>query len=176
MTSIELKERYERLHDKMASMDDEHAEKVFAGAQMWAFGKIAETSPTIAEMWLGKMEAICWYNYLSDAEAKMIAAKLVNQDGNTGAKWSKDAFLQTVEKLDGEVEKEPYYNDNALWVTAVMIYSDHAKSIAEDMGHASPADIPSEKMARSRYRKAVEKLCDKDRKRFIREYFEDELT
>lgn len=140
-----MKERYERLHDKMAGMDDEHAEKVFAGAQMWAFGKIAETSPTIAEMWLGKMEAICWYNYLSDAEAKMIAAKLVNQDGNTGAKWSKDAFLQTVEKLDGEVEKEPYYNDNALWVTAVMIYSDHAKSIAEDMGHASPADIPSEK-------------------------------
>lgn len=175
MTSIELKERYERLHDKMADMDDEHAKKVFAGAQMWAFGKVAESSPAIAEIWLGKLEAICWNNYLSDAEAKTIASKLINQDGSTGPRWSKEAFLQTVEKLGGDIEKEPYYNDNALWVTAVMIYSDHAKSIAEDMGNASPSEIPSEKMALSCYRKAVEKLCDKDRKHFIREYFENEL-
>lgn len=175
MTSIELKERYGRLHDKVARMDDEHAEKVFIGAQMWAFGKIAESSPTVAEIWLGKLEAVCWNNYLSDAEAKMIATKLVNQDGSIGAKWSKDAFLQTVEKLGRDIEKEPYYNENALWVTAVMIYSDHAKSIAEDMGHTSPSDIPSEKMALSCYRKAVEQLCDKDRKHFIREYFEGEL-
>lgn len=175
MTSNEMKERYERLHEKMLGMDDEHAVKVFAGAQMWAFGKVVESSPAVAEMWLGKLEAICWNNYLSDAEAKMIASKLVNQDGSTGAKWGKDAFLQTVEKLGGDIEKEPYYNDNALWITAVMMYSDHAKSIAEDMGHALPSDIPSEKMALSCYRKAVEKLCDRDRKHFVREYFENEL-
>lgn len=176
MAASEMKERYEQLYEKMVGMNDEHADKVFAGAQMWAFGKVAEVAPSVAEIWLGKLEAICWNNYLSDSEAKMIATKLVNQDGSTGPKWSKEAFLQAVDKLGGNVAKEPYYNDNALWVTAVMIYSDHAKSIAEDMGHASPSEAPSEKMVLSCYRKAVEKLCDKDRKYFIRGYFEDELT
>lgn len=172
---MDLKERYERLHEKASRMDDEHAERVLDVAQMWAFGKVAESSPTVAEMWLGKMEAVCWNNYLSDAEAKVIASKLVNQDGSVGPKWGKDTFLQVVEKLGGEIDKEPYYNDNALWVTSVMIYSDHAKSIAEDMGHTSISDVPTEKMALSCYRKAVEKLCDKDRKHFVREYFEDDL-
>jgi hypothetical protein len=53
-----------------------------------------------------------------------------------------------------------------------MIYSDHAQSIAEDMGQRSPNEVPNEKMALSCYKKAVEKLKDPDRPRFVREYFE----
>lgn len=153
----------------------DHGHEVFAEAEEWAFNKMSETSPSMAEMWLAKLEAICWYNYLSDSEAKSIAAKLINQDGIVGAKWNKDTFLSAVEKLGGEIEKEPCYNENALWVAGNMIYSDHAKSIAEDMGYATIAEVPAEKMALSCYKKAVEKLCDKDRKYFIREYFEDEM-
>lgn len=52
-----------------------------------------------------------------------------------------------------------------------MIYSDHAQSIAEDMGYKSPKEVPNEKMAVSIYKKALEKLKDADRPRFVREYF-----
>lgn len=175
MTSIELKERYGWLHRKMTDADDKHNRQIFFDADKWAFDRIADTAPATAQIWLDKLQAVCWNNYLTDSEAKTINASLVNQDDSIGGKWSKDTFLQTIERLGGVTEKEPYYNANALWVVANMIYSDHAKSIADDMGAGSPTSVPSDKMALSCYRKAVEKLCDRDRKHFVREYFEQEL-
>ena len=68
--------------------------------------------------------------------------------------------------------EKPYYNCYALWVTANMIYSDHANSVAEDMGYPNPEAVPNEKMALSMYRKAVEQLKDVDRPKFVREYFD----
>ena len=53
-----------------------------------------------------------------------------------------------------------------------MIYSDHAQSVAEDMGMSSTEAVPNEKMALSMYRKSVEKLKDHDRPKFVREYFD----
>ena len=175
MTSIELKERYGRLHRKMTDADDKHNRQIFFDADKWAFDRIADTAPATAQIWLDKLQAVCWNNYLTDSEAKTINASLINQDESIGGKWSKDTFLQTSERLGAVTEKEPYYNANALWVVANMIYSDHAKSIADDMGAGSPTSVPSDKMALSCYRKAVEKLCDRDRKHFVREYFEPEL-
>ena len=168
-------ERYEELYKDMATAKDVEKMHVFGAVGKWMFCRLAEENPRMAQMALDKLEAMYWNNYLSDAEAKEICAALVNQDGTAGAKWGKEAFLQVVEKHDGETEKKPYFNDNALWVTANMIYSDHAKSIAEDMGAQSVAAVPAEKMALSCYRKAVEKLCDRDRKHFVRQYFAEEL-
>ena len=65
----------------------------------------------------------------------------------------------------------PYYNCYALWVMANMLYSDHAQSVAEDMGYKTPAEVLNEKMALSMYKKAVEKLKDVDRPHFVRQYF-----
>ena len=168
-------ERYEALYEDMATSKDVDKMHVFGAVGKWMFCQLAEMNPRAAQMALDKLEAMYWNNYLSSAEAKDICAKLVNQDGTTGPKWSKEAFLQVVEKHDGEPEKKPHFNDNALWVTAAMIYSDHAKSIAEDMDAQSVAAVPAEKLAYSCYRKAVEKLCDRDRKHFIRQYFAEEL-
>ena len=56
-----------------------------------------------------------------------------------------------------------------------MIYSDHAKSIAEDMGYKSPAEVPAEKMALSCYRKAVENLKDVDSGFHVRRYFKHKM-
>jgi hypothetical protein len=52
-----------------------------------------------------------------------------------------------------------------------MIYSDHAKSIAEDMGYKSVAEVPNERMALSCYKKAVESLKDPDKGFKVRDYF-----
>jgi hypothetical protein len=40
------------------------------------------------------------------------------------------------------------------------------------MGMSCPEVVPNEKMALSMYRKAVEKLKDTDRPKFVREYFD----
>ena len=120
---------------------------------------------------LDKMEATEWHNYLTETEAAKIAPTIVNQDGTHGPHWSYDVFKGAVESLGGKPSEKPYYNCYALWVTANMIYSDHAQSVAEDMGFNSPSDVPNEKMALSMYKKAVEKLKDVDRPMFIRPYF-----
>lgn len=52
-----------------------------------------------------------------------------------------------------------------------MVYSDHAKSIAEDMGYKNPSEVPNEKMLRSCYNKALERLCDLDNGFHVRKYF-----
>jgi hypothetical protein len=145
---------------------------IFGEAEVWAFEQVAEKQPRIAELWLDKLEATHWNNYLSKAEADEIAATIVNQNGSRGAHWTYDTFKGAVESLGGKMSEEPYYNCYALWITANMIFSDHAQSIAEDMGQRSPNEVPNEKMALSCYKKAIEKLKDPDRPRFVREYFD----
>ena len=175
MKAEEIKQRYEQLYNKMKVSGEVRQMKIFGEAEKWAFDKMLASDPKTAEAWVAKLEAIEWYNYLSDTEASHIASTLINQDGSMGAVWDKATFLSVIEKNGGEMEHSPHYNSNALWVVAAMIYSDHAKSIAEDMGYNSVADVPVEKLAMSTYRKAVEKLCDKDRKFFVRPYFSEYL-
>lgn len=175
MKAEEIKQRYEQLYRQMANSREVRQMMIFGDAEKWAFDKVLATDQKTAEAWVAKLEAIEWNNYLSDSEASHIATTLLNQDGSMGAVWDKATFLSVIEKNGGEAERMPYYNSNALWITAAMIYSDHAKSIAEDMGYTSVADVPVEKMAMSTYRKAVEKLCDKDRKFFVRHYFAEQL-
>lgn len=175
MNTEELKQRYEQLYHKMANSKDVRQMIIFGEAEHWAFKKMLMSDPKTAEMWLAKLEAVEWNNYLSDAEAVLVVSKLVNQDGSVGGVWDKATFEKVVQANGGYTERMPSFNDNALWATAAMIYSDHAKSIAEDMGYSSVAEVPVEKMAMSVYRKALEKLCDSDRTYFVRPYFAETL-
>lgn len=100
-----------------------------------------------------------------------ISIRTVNQDGIKGFHWNHDVFIKAVESLGGITEEKPYYNSYALCVVANMVYSDHALSIAMDMGYKSPAEVPNEKMALSCYRKAVEMLKDIDHGFKARKYF-----
>lgn len=168
----EILERYEELYEDMATSGNKDKMIAFGDAERWAFKKMNEISPKDAQCWLDKLEAMHWKNYLSKAEAEEIASHLINQNGKIGAHWGYDTFKNAVESLGGKVAEKPYYNCYALWATANMIYSDHAQSVAEDMGMSSPEAVPNEKMALSMYRKAVEQLKDVDRPKFVREYFD----
>lgn len=159
----EMKKRYEELYAKMATSKDVSRMKAFGSAEHWAFNKVVELNPKLAQMWLDKLEASEWNNYLSQAEAEKIAAELQNQDGSKGAKWPLTQFESVVTSLGGEVSHEPKYNKYALWVTANMIYSDHAKSLKEI--------VPEIDLPKVVYKMAVERLTDIDRPRFVREYF-----
>jgi hypothetical protein len=171
----DLVKKYLELYEDMAESTASEKMRIFGNAEKWAFKKMVELSPKMAQCWLDKLEAIAWNNYLSNEEAQEIVATLVNQNGVKGAHWAYDIFKNAVESLGGHPVASPYYNCYALWVTANMLYSDHAQSVAEDMGYKTPAEVPNEKMALSMYKKAVEKLKDIDRPNFVRTYFEDVL-
>ena len=168
---MELMEKFEALYEQMRKSADAPNMMTFGYAAKTMFEKIAKQHPAIAEEWLTMLNPISYHNYLSEEEAQHIVDSLVSQNGDIGAHWDRRTFEQVVTRLGGKVEEMPYYNKCALWVVANMIYSDHANSIAEDMGYPM-GGAPSEKMARSCYRKAVEKLTDPDRPRFVRAYFD----
>ena len=163
--------QYLEQYEKMATSGNPELMKIFGENDKWAFEEMVKISPKTAQEWLSKNESIKWHNYLTKEEAERIASNFINQDRTKGAHWSVEAFKQALNSLGAEHEDDPFYNFYALWVTANMIYSDHAQSVAEDLGYKSPTEVPNEKMALSMYKKAVEKLRDADRPRFIRAYF-----
>lgn len=155
--------KYDELYDEMASSKDPRRMMAFGDAEKWMFHMLAERHPEVAEKWLTKLEAGKWNNYLSKAEAEEIVSKLINQDGSHGPHWDYETFKSAVESLGGKMADIPFYNCWALWITAVMLYSDHARSASEF--------VPKDMMPKYFYSQAVECLKDIDRPRFVREYF-----
>lgn len=159
----ELMKRYEELYDMMATSKDPAKMMTFGEAERWAFSKIVERDPSMAQTWIDKLEPVMWNNYLSKSEAEAIVAKFHNEDGTTGAHWPYDTMRNAVETLGAPVREEPFFNGWALWATMNMLYSDHAKSVEEF--------VPKDKQVMFYYAQAVEKLKDKDREHFVRKYF-----
>lgn len=124
---------------------------------------------------LTKVLSVCWNNFFSETEVVNIGKTMIDEDGVKGFHWGHDTFVSAVKQLGGIPEEKPYYNSYALCVTANMIYSDMAYSIAEDMGYKTPAEVPNERMALSCYRKAVAYLKDKDMNFHVRHYFKKRM-
>jgi hypothetical protein len=170
-TKEEMIERYNTLYEKMAESQNPKNMKIFGEAERHMFKELAAVHPEMAEIWLSRLEAVCWNNYLSEREAINIGRRIVNQNGIKGFHWNYENFCNAVKGMNGNIEDKPYYNSYALFVAANMIYSDHANSISEDMGYKAVQDVPNEKMALSCYKKAVEILKDEDGGFRIRKYF-----
>lgn len=171
MNREEMIDRYSELYDRMSRSGDVRNMRTFGEAERAVFVELATSHPDIAGRWLERLEPMDWDSYISEREMQAIARSMVNQDGSTGFRWSGDVFFPSIRALGGKEEDRPNYNRYALLVTANMVYSDHARSIAQDMGKQNPTDVPNEKMALSCYRKAVELLEDPDKGFRIREYF-----
>lgn len=163
--------RHEELYNNIIASKSDAKMEMLGCIFLSMMEQMETMNPRLYKEMLEKMEATEWNNYLTEAEAAKIAAGLVNQDNSRGAHWPYEVFKSAVESLGGKSSDKPYYNCYALWITANMLYSDHAQSVAEDMGFKSPSEVPNEKIALSMYKKAVEKLKDPDRPLFIRQYF-----
>lgn len=175
MSKEQMMERYDELYHKMKNSKDVKNMKAFGDAMTWFFKEMTKVHPDMAEKFLSHIECIEWDNYLSMDEAKNIGMRIVNQDGTKGFHWNHEVFTKAVESLGGIVEEKPYYNSYALCVVSNMVYSDHAQSIAEDMGYKKISEVPNEKMALSCYKKAVEKLKDVDGGFHVRKYFKGKM-
>lgn len=161
----EMTKRFEELYDNMATSKDHAKMHVFGNAEKWLFPQLVVLQPKLARQWLDKLEASEWNNYLSQTEAEDIVAKLENQNGSHGGKWTFTAFEQAVENMGKHTEHAPYFNNYALWAVANMKYSDHARSLSEALNG------DKEKLFALIYALSVEQLTDPDRPRFVREYF-----
>lgn len=159
-----MMQRYEELYAMMATSGDPAKMQVFGEAERWAFGKMSEKDPAMAQVWLDKLEPVMWNNYLSKREAEEVVTKFENADGTTGAHWNYDTVCSAVEGLGAKMCDEPFFNGYALFAVMNMLYSDHSKSVE--------AFVPKEEQVKFYYAMAVEKLKDPDRKNFVREYFE----
>ena len=170
-TKEELTNRYDHLYNIMVTSKDPYKMHVFGEAEKWIFHDLADKYPEMADNWLSHLEGIEIYNYLSEREMLNISKRMTNQDGTKGFHWDYATLEKALKELGGKMHDEPYYNCYALATVVNMIYSDHAMSIAMDLGFKTPKDTPNGNMALSCYRKAVEKLKDVDRPHFVRDYF-----
>lgn len=155
---------YDELYDMMAMSRNPAEMKNFGEAEKTMFHHLAKHHPDLAEKWITSLKAGKWNNYLSQGEAEMLAAGLVNQNGMKGPYWDYQTFKNAVESLGGKMEDMPYYNSYALWLVANMRYSDNAASASEF--------VPKDQMPKFFYKVAVETLKDPDRPKFVREYFD----
>lgn len=174
-TKEQMMDEYEMYSLKIIKSKDKKHMEVLADVCEWLFCQAATKMPEVAESALAHLAATEWNNYLSQDEAMNIGKRTINQDGSKGFHWTYDVFTAAVKSLGGMVEDKPHYNSYSLWVTACVIYSDHANSIAEDMGFKSPKEVPNERMALSCYKKAVEKLKDPDAGFSVRKYFKPKM-
>ena len=163
MTTNEMIERYHDLYADMASANDVAKMKMFGNAEKWAFEKVAEALPDIAQSWLDKLEAGAWNNYISQSEYEEISQKIENTDGSHGYHWPYTEILAQVSGL-GTAEDAPFYNSYALALTINMLYSDHSDSVR--------TYVREDDIFPFYYALAVDKLKDPDRKNFIRPYFD----
>lgn len=175
MTKEQMMQEYDMYKSKIIKSKDVKHMEILSDVCEYLFEQASIKMPDVAESALSHLSATEWNNYLSEHEAKNIGMRIVNQDGTKGFHWNHDVFTKAVESLNGIVEEKPYYNSYALCVTANMVYSDHALSIAEDMGFKTPAEVPNEKMAFSCYKKAVENLKDVDGGFSVRKYFKKKM-
>lgn len=175
MTKEQMMDAYEMYAHRIIKSKDQNDIEVLGDVCEWLFKQAAIKMPDVAESALSHLAATEWDHYLSQNEAMNIGKRLVNQDGSKGFHWNHDVFTKAVQSLEGMVEEKPYYNSYALCVVGNMIYSDMARSIAEDMGYKTPAEVPNEKMALSCYKKAVEMLKDPDGGFCVRKYFKGKM-
>lgn len=131
-----------------------------------AFVMLANASTKSASQFLEIVEGMNTFNnYMCESEALDVVEKMQNADGTVGPKWDSDTLFSKVTELGGEIEHLPKYNKWALYVAMNMISSDHSAFLQK----YSNGDADS--YALMCYELAVSKLTDKDRPRWIREYF-----
>ena len=171
----EMIDRYDYLYNKMVESKDPAKMKIYGDISTWTFKELAGKHPELADTFMSHMEALCWNNYLSEREMMNISKRTINQDGSNGFHWQFDVLKKALSDLGGKLEDPPYYNCYALATVINVIYSDHADSIAMDLGFKTSKDVPNGTIALSCYRKAVEKLKDVDNPHFVRMYFKDKM-
>lgn len=158
MTQQELKDKYWSLYEYMANSGNPENMKLFGRVMSQMMEDLIQSSPSKAEEYIDRLEAIKWKNYLTPKEAEKIVAGMEPK-----APWTREQWTAAMQQHGYPLEKEPCYNRCALWTTMNMIMSDSSETIAMYVDNGN--------MFKLVHDLAVDKLTDHDGVFNIRHYF-----
>lgn len=158
MTTQEIKEQYTMLYDYMVQSRDPKNMKAFGHVMTEMMDHLAATKPDVAEEMVQKLEAIRWKNYLTPKEADSIVAGMEPK-----APWTRDQWRNAMTEHDFPMERQPCYNQCALFTTMNMLMSDSGETLAKY--------IEKENLFKAVHDLAIDKLTDKDGVFSIRAYY-----
>lgn len=160
-----MKEKFKQLYDYIISSEDEEKMHVLGSVTKGMMCYLIDNNPRQAKEYLEKLESVKWVNYLTREEAQQIVGKM------EPAAWNRNAWESAITQLKMDKEEEGIYNEDALYVTMCMIYSDSGATIKEMLAELQPANMDNYTEFRFIYRLALNKLKDADGVFHIREYF-----
>lgn len=159
MNTQELKEKYAKLYDTMATSNNPKYMHTFGRVMTDMMNWMIDYKPDVAQEWIAQLETIKWKNYLTPKEADKIVEAMEPK-----APWGKEQWRSAIVQHEFDLENMPYYNQCALWATMNMIMSDSSDTIKKYVGNGDVFAFV--------YDLAVDKLTDADGKFNIRRYFD----
>lgn len=158
MTAEEMRNEFYALYNIMANSDKVEYMHIFGNVQKAMFEWFVTNKPTEAEEFLNRLEAIRWKQYLTKAEAASIISEMTPK-----APWSFDTWKTAMSQYKYDLEREPCYNQYALWVVMNAIMSDSSDTLGKY--------VASDKLFEAVHDLAVDKLQDEDGRFVVRGYF-----
>ena len=158
MTAQELKDKYWSLYEYMANSKKPENMKTFGRVMTTMVDDMIQSSPSKAEEYINKLEAVKWNQFLTPMEADKIVSQMEPK-----APWSREQWKSAMEQHGYELEEWPCYNRCALYTTMNMIMSDSSDTLTKY--------VKNEDLFKAVYELAVDKLKDSDKKFMIRQYF-----
>ena len=146
------------LYEYMANSKKPENMKAFWRVMSTMMADLIANSPSKAEEYINKLEAIKWCNYLTAAEADKIVSQML-----PAAPWSREQWRQAMISHELELEEWPCYNRCALYVTMNMLMSDSGETLKKIVGTGD--------LFTAVYQLAVDKLKDADSRFNVRRYF-----
>lgn len=153
-----MRNEFYALYNMMADSHEVGYMRTFGNVHKEMMEWMIANKPEAAQEWIDKLGSIKWKNYLTPKEAERIVSGM-----NPKAPWSRDTWRQAMEQAGFDLEKEPYYNRCALWVTMNMIMSDSSETLTKYVDNGNLFSLVHDL--------AVDKLTDKDMAFNIRHYF-----
>ena len=126
MNAQEMTDKYLGLYEYMAQSKKPENMMAFGKVMTAMMDDMIHNSPSKAEEYINRLEAIKWNNYLTPKEAEQMVAEM-----NPAAPWSREQWKQAMEQHGYPLEKWPCYNRCALWATMNMLMSDSSQSMAK---------------------------------------------
>lgn len=166
MEKQELKQKWDELYDIMASSGNPRNMILFGSVMKEMMERSIAADPVFAEKMIEKLCAVKWKNYLTQAEAEAIVAKM-----DPVPTMNKDLWARQLERLGMPLYEEPHYNRWALYATMMMKNSDDRTTIAKLMGKTLD-DVTPDEMTVATHLLAIDSLKDQDGKFDVRKYFD----
>ena len=161
-----MEEEFKELYNYIVHSEDEEKMRVLGQVTKSMMHKFIEGSPKQAREYLDMLQSVKWNNYVTAKEAEEIVSKMSPEP-----MWSRAAWDNIMANLKATTCEEPYYNDNALYVTMCMISSDSGETLKNVMSSLG-VEVTKDTLFGVIHKLALDKLKDKDGVFSIRWYFD----